>query len=418
MKLRVDIDPLKAMEIYYDGEESGVWEGEFIKNEKQRGLVFPQKLKEFLIRFGFFGVNTGGCRLLFPDNVSVASIPFESDNRDMLVMGIIKSPNGDIYLGIFADECDFDDPPISLGEAVETEDGRLVLSFGASGMRLRDILVYAFSENLFALSEGTDYGDEFIKELIQKYSAELCEGEKSLEQLLKEAHRPCRFVCYEEDEERFLCFNMHQEGGMVSVFSPHIGTEELEALFRKEFYQNSLNCDFAHSLRLLEKIIDRIEQDKAGTVELGEKYRLAGRCCWALEQWDKAEKWLKKAEPIYNAKSTPAQSKMSFYQGLGNFYSDKGDKEKSLAAYQKEEQLAEENGVSVFKSRGDRLMREGVKLTEEDRLEEAVEVFEKALEQYKQNPDPKECKYEIARCGQLKGDAKSIIKKRRKASEQ
>ena len=173
MKLHVDIDPLKAMEIYYDGEESGVWEGEFIKNEKQRGLVFPQKLKEFLIRFGFFGVNRGGCRLLFPDNVSIASIPFDYDHRDMLVVGIIKSSNGDIYVGIFADECGLEDPPISLGEAVETDDGRLVLSFGASTMRLRDVLLYAFAENLFELSEGTDYGDEFIKELIQKYPAEL-----------------------------------------------------------------------------------------------------------------------------------------------------------------------------------------------------------------------------------------------------
>lgn len=41
MPLQVDIDPLKAMELFYRGEELGVWEGEFIKNEKKRGLVYP-----------------------------------------------------------------------------------------------------------------------------------------------------------------------------------------------------------------------------------------------------------------------------------------------------------------------------------------------------------------------------------------
>lgn len=410
MPLQVDIDPLKAMELFYQGEKLGVWEGEFVKNEKKRGLVYPHQLKEFLQKYGYFGVNIGDGssylkgRFWLPDDVRIAGIDADGEYRDLIIAGSLR----ELYVGFFADDCGKDDIPIAFGKEIQEQDGSQIISFGSSSLYLRDILICLFTGNLLNAAKGAYYEADAARPILQKYGSS-----HQLNELMTSALRPYRFICYDDEEEKFICVDLYKDKEAVAVFSPHLTDDELESLFKKEFYENSMNCDFAHALRLLEKIIDRLEQDnKSMTLEAGEKYRLAARCCWVLKQWDKAEEWLKKAEPIFNLKSTPAEKAMYYYQGLGNFYSDKGDKEKSLAAYQREEQLAKENGISPFRSKGDRLMRQGIELTKQDRLEEAIELFEQALEQYKQ--DPKGCKYDIARCGQLKGDAKHTLKERQK----
>lgn len=413
MALYVDIEPLKAMELFYEGEELGFWEGDFIKNEKQKGLVYPQMLKEYLQKYGFFGVNRGDSRFWLPDDARLIKINMETETKDMYLLGVL----GTYCIGIFAEDCNEEDPPVSFGESVELDDGRNALSFGDSGMYLSDVLLCLFAGNIIPGAEaGKTYDTkEEAEEILGRYSFE-----PELKHLIDTAPRPYRFICYDDEEKKFLCVDLYSDDEygdyeIIAVFSPGISTEELESLFSREFYENSMNCDFARALHFMEKIIERMEHDKSGTYEIGEKYRLAARCCWALEQWDKAEEWLKKAEPIFNLDFVPPQSKMSYYRGLGNFYTDKGDKEKGAAAYEMEEQIARENGISLFKVKGDHLMNEGMKLSEEDRLEEAIELFEKALEQFRQ--DPRGCKYEIARCGQLKGDAKSTIKKRLKAAQ-
>ena len=414
MALHVDISPLKAMELFYEGEELGFWEGDFIKNEKQHGLKYPPMLKEFLQKYGFFGVNRGDSRFWLPDDARVININMGTETKEMYLLGIL----GTYCVGIFAEDCaEEDDPPISFGESVELDDGRNVLAFSDSGMFLSDVLLCLFTGNIIPKAEDGKTFDtkEEVEEILGRYSYDT-----DLTNIIENVVRPYRFICYDDEEKKFLCVDLYndEENGdyeIAAVFSPGISTEELEQLFSREFYQNSINCDFAKALHFMEKIIERMEKDKSGTYEIGEKYRLAARCCWALEQWDKAEEWLKKAEPLFNLDFVPPQSRMSYYRGLGNFYTDKGDKEKGTAAYEMEEQIAKENGISLFKVKGDHLMNEGMKLSEEDRLEEAIELFEKALEQFKQ--DPKGCKYEIARCGQLKGDAKSTIKKRLKAAQ-
>lgn len=416
--LITDIEPLKAMEIFYEGEESGVWEGEFIKNEKKRELFFPPKLKEYLQRFGFLSVNRGRGGFWFPDHVRTAAVPYEGISRDMLILGTLNGGDDKgFYIGIFADECGTDNPPVIFGELIETEDGGQALSFWESGMFLKDALVCLFIENLFIHTNGTDYDEDGIEALLKKYPAELCEGEKSLKQLIDSSQRPCRYICYDNEENRFYCFDVWEDGVGAESFSPCISTEELESCFSREFYENSMNCDFAHALRLMEKIINRLEdQEETEPLNLGEKYRLAGRCCWALKQWDRAEEWLKKAESVFTSESAPAQAAQSFYQGLGNFYSDMGDEEKSKAAYREADRLAEASGEDLCRLMGDRLLRKGIELADSGFLEEAIEYFEKALNEYKKNP--KECKYDIARCGQLKGDTRHRLKEIKKQTSQ
>ena len=413
MALHVDISPLKAMEIFYEGEELGFWEGDFIKNEKQHGLKYPKMLKEFLLKYGFFGVNRGDSHFFLPDYARVININMGDETKELYIFGML----GSYVVGIFAEDRDEEDPYISFGEWVELEDGRNVLNFGDSGLFLSDVLLCLFTGNIIPGAEDRETFDteEEVREILDRYSYD-----EDLKNIIENVVRPYRFICFDDEEKKFLCVDLYsdEEQGNYEIaarFSPGISLEELEGLFSQEFYQNSINCDFAKALRFMEKIIERMEKDKSGTYEIGEKYRLAARCCWALEQWEKAEEWLKKAEPLFNLDFVPPQSRMSYYRGLGNFYTDKGDKEKAAEAYNTEERIAEENGISLFKIKGDHLMNEGMKLSDEDRLEEAIELFEKALEQFKQ--DPKGCKYEIARCGQLKGDAKSTIKKRLKAAQ-
>ncbi len=45
---------------------------------------------------------------------------------------------------------------------------------------------------------------------------------------------------------------------------------------------------------------------------------------------------------------------------------------------------------------------------DKDNAEKAIEAYNKALEEFKKNP--KECKYEIARTQQLRGEAKRLKK--------
>ena len=137
------------MEIFYEGEESGVWEGEFIKNEKKRELFFPPKLKEYLRRFGFLSVNRGRGGFWFPDHVRTAAVPYEGISRDMLILGTLNGGDDKgFYIGIFADECGTDNPPVIFGELIETEGGGQALSFWESGMFLKDAAVAHTGESL------------------------------------------------------------------------------------------------------------------------------------------------------------------------------------------------------------------------------------------------------------------------------
>ncbi len=45
MAVLYNLNPLEAMSLFYDGEKRGVWNGDFIKNEKKRGLVLPPMLR-------------------------------------------------------------------------------------------------------------------------------------------------------------------------------------------------------------------------------------------------------------------------------------------------------------------------------------------------------------------------------------
>lgn len=51
-------------------------------------------------------------------------------------------------------------------------------------------------------------------------------------------------------------------------------------------------------------------------------------------------------------------------------------------------------------------------MAEATRYEKAIELYDQALAEYQK--DPKNCKYDIARCQQLRGEAKKLLKEKSK----
>jgi len=67
--MKIELTPLDALAKFYGGEELGVHEGDFIRNEKRRGLKLPKILKEFLQKYGYFDVNGGADQLSLPEKL-------------------------------------------------------------------------------------------------------------------------------------------------------------------------------------------------------------------------------------------------------------------------------------------------------------------------------------------------------------
>ena len=65
--IHIDIDSLTALRYFYNGETLGISKEEISRNEKQRKLLLPAVLKEFLLKYGSLGVNFGEGNVLPPD---------------------------------------------------------------------------------------------------------------------------------------------------------------------------------------------------------------------------------------------------------------------------------------------------------------------------------------------------------------
>ncbi|MDE6915956.1 MAG: hypothetical protein K2P39_04065, partial [Lachnospiraceae bacterium] len=107
-----NLEPLKAMDIYYDGEQDGVWEGEFIKGEKAHGLVYPSDLREFLECYGNMDVNRNPAsfRIYYPGNMEEILLQTQIGEIPILLIGVFEN-----YLtGIRLDK--EEELPVAFGE--------------------------------------------------------------------------------------------------------------------------------------------------------------------------------------------------------------------------------------------------------------------------------------------------------------
>lgn len=402
MCLIINMDPMEALEHFYCGEINGVWEGELIKFEKEWGMHLPLLLKQFYQSYGYFDVNYGHKQLFLPDDIMI--LPNEGDSlAEMIIIGRCQ----DQYVGILNTGGIADNPKLYFGVRIQGETEALgQWDFQESALTLRDFLRFMFIENL---SQHTH--SEVVEDPSQLETV-LVDDMQIHDEVFEAMQSQGSMICWCEEEAQFLNILFYSDNPVLVKFSQGMRLEELEQVFQQVFYQNSIHCDYAHALRLLETMMHKIEQEALDQRKLRNYQTLAGRCCWALHRWEEAETWYQKAEVrLKDEVAELIDQSQSFYFALGNFYYEKGEAEKSNLAYEKSKKSQLE-GAENPRRTGDVLMQQAKQFGAKAQWALAITTCTQALETYQK--DPKGCKYEIARCQQLRGEYRRYEKEEKK----
>ncbi|MDE6732538.1 MAG: hypothetical protein K2J77_06650, partial [Oscillospiraceae bacterium] len=335
MAVLYNLEPLAAISLFYDGEKNGVWEGDFIKNEKKRGLCLPPLLREYLENYAYLEINRGQIVFFHPDQIREFNIPI--DNGDVHIMTIGRAEN--FFVGI---ELDTDELDISIGEI--DEENRSIMWGPSDGITLAGLLRVMFVSMLFKSSDKFVYSGAEIDAVLKNHGAARenilpSEGSTQHTSLNFDEENGAFLVGeYDPSAEKMLYLHVvprkTYEQRKAERFAS-LSLDELNALFDKEFYGNALHCDFSHALELKLEIIKRLESSGAEQLELAEHYKLAGRCLWALNRLDKAVEWYDKAGAIIK-NSGNIEKLAEYYHTMGNFYADTRQWEKSDELYDKE----------------------------------------------------------------------------------
>ena len=409
MAVLYNLSPLKAMELFYDGERRGVWKGDFIKNEKERGLVLPAELREFLGNYAYLEINEGGegkFKLFHPDGIGGVLLSDEEEGDiHLLVIGALNN----LWVAIRMDECDY--LRIVFGE--KSDDGTMWTP--SDNGTLAGIFTVMFCAQLYRSADSYDFEDlPEIDAVLKKHGAD-----KSL--ILPSDGNVQRIsICFDDENGAFITADFSEDDRieMLHVVPRKtyeqrkaekyatVSLDELKVLFDGVFFGNALHCDFEHALEIQLEIIKRLEQTGADDAEMYEHYRLAGRCCWSLKRLDEAIEWYDKMGEMVERLGDP-EKRAEYYHTLANFYADNGQFEKSDEFYDKELDIFREiSPDDVYKIGMNYLSRAQFLDGALGDPERVIELCNLALEQFQQNPHDSGCKYEIARTQQLRGGAR------------
>lgn len=405
--LEVGLSALEVLEKYYDGEKLGVWEGDFVRNEKRRGIKLPKILCDFLESYGYTDVNFGKNQLWLPDKIDTDRAKVDGELRDILIIGSFH----DSLVAILAKDYDKEKPAVYFDDLPEENGEEVTLVFHKSDLDFEEFLKILVLESPAIYNNSLVCDDpEEAKKALEGYESE------ALTETMRKTARPGRFICWDAEKREFLAVLLTSDREILVRFAPGFSARELESLFNREFYENSQNCDYKHALKIILNLVDLLEKRKVDGVFLAEKYMQTGRCYWALRQWGEAEAFYQKAEKIFGREMRAMLEKcQSFYEGLGNFYLAKEDIFKSQKAYREVDRVCEVLGTGGARRKGNRLLQQAAIMLESNKPEKAVELYEQALKVFQE--EPKECKYEIARCQQLLGEAKKKLKQDRMQAE-
>lgn len=425
MSIQYNLEPLAALSLYYDGEQNGVWEGDFIKNEKERGLCLPPLLREYLESYAYLEVNQGQIILFHPDTIREFDLPLHSNGDGSIhIMAIGRA--GDLFVGIELGE-DSDgsnDYPIAFGTI--NEEQRSLMWGPSDGVTLGGLLRMMFVSMLFKGSDKFVYSGAEIDAVLKNRGAvreKISPSEGSTQQTS---------ICFDEENGAFLVaeYSPSDDEMLFLHVVPRktyeqrraerfasLSLEELHELFGKEFYQNAANCDFSHALELQLEIIKRLESSGAEELELAEHYRLVGMCLWALGRSSEADEYYEKAGSIIKS-SGDFERLAAHYHTLACFYAGTARLEKSAELFRAELSLLQEHFPDDVYHIG-MVFRTEAELLDEANAdpERVIELCELALEQFQKNPCDSGCKYETARAQQLRGNAKRRKKELLKNSE-
>ncbi|MDE6727505.1 MAG: hypothetical protein K2J80_06150 [Oscillospiraceae bacterium] len=418
MAVLYNLEPLAAMDLFYDGEKNGVWNGDFIKNEKQNGLVLPPVLREFLEKYAFLDMNKGQIIFFHPDYIREICLPTDGDDVHILVIGRAD----ELFIGIELGTKDLD---IAFGDV--DDDTKHIMWGPTDGITLVGIMRVMFVSMLFKSADKFLFQGAEIDAVLKKHGAARSAIVPS------EGSTQHTSINFDEENGAFLIAEFDESGEDLTFLHvvprksyeqrkaerfASVTLDELNSLFEAEFYMNALHCDFAHALDIKLEIVKRMEQSGAEETELEEHYRLVGRCLWALNRLDEAAEWYGKAGAIV-AKSGDPKKIADYYHTMANFYADTRQWDKSNEMYDKALSILKEHFPDnvydigmIYRSMSDFLdSADG----DPDRI---IELCNLALEQFQKDPHDSGCKYEIARAQQLRGKAKRRKKELLKNSGQ
>lgn len=426
MAILYNLEPLKAIELYYGGERHGVWNGDFIKNEKKRGLVVPPPLREFLENYGYLSINRdkNGYHLFDPDGMGLVDLMAGDEEIHLLVIGALNTLDDETEEDTsywVAVQRDLEEFPAALGE--ETEDG---VMWSPIDTTLEGIFSVMFCSHLYKNSDVYVYGEDEMDAVMK------ARGIDPNRIMPSQWHSQHPSICYDEESGAFFVLSQFEDSLLLYIAtrkSPEeqaadryssISFEELEQLFNAEFYMNSLHCDFSHALELLMEMISRMTEAGADELAFTEKYMLAGRCLWALNRIDEAEEWYKKGLPAIEAsiEDDPTHAE-SYFEAMANFYFDTDQIEKSREMETRAMNILLEYMPDDCYSIGSIYCNRAKALVErKGDPEEIIELCNKALEQFQKDPHDSGCKYEIARAQQMRGEARRRKKEMDKKAQE
>ena len=419
MSIRYNMDPISSLELFYGGEHHGVYRGDFVKNEKKRGLALPPPLREFLENFGYLSVNAGGLnayQLFHPDDMGmIAMSDGQGGEVHIIVIGTLRAEKQGMeneeelfFIGVLPETPDFQ---MAMGQ--ETEGGGM--DWWPTGRAL-----FGFLNNMFLSVLGKSC-DSYVFERPSDVKAVL---KKQGFDVSKAGYTgDWASVHFNDESGEFIITEFDEEAGFIKcVRVAALGTggedeaenltaftlDELEELFESEFFGNALHCDFGRCLEIQTEIVARLE--KAGTDEREtlKHYKLLGRCLWALERYDEADAQYARVIEIAERHAAENPKELAdAYSALGSFYFDVGRAEESERLFDKELSLRREttpgdcyNIGMIYADRAKRL--EG----DDSQLDRVIELCELALEEFKKDPRDSGCKYETARMQQIRGNAR------------
>lgn len=423
MAIMYNLDPITALDIFYDGEHHGVYRGDFIKNEKKHGLVLPQLLREFLERYGYLSVNEGGVsayKLFHPDGMAQFSLHGENgEDIKLLVCGALivpkkgaeseleSNPETELfYIGVRPDT-----PDLQMAMGQNSDDG---MDWWPTGRTLEGLLRMMFVSVIFKSCDSYVFEEKSeIAAVLKHHGADVSRMSYSGE---------WASVHFNDESGEFLVTEFDETNGeMIRLHAVQINSvggaeenlaaftvDELEELFGAEFYGNALHCDFERALRLQTEIISRLEAEGADELDMLIHYKLAGRCLWELKRLDEADiQYAKMMDIAERHASDDPKELADAYSALGNYYFDIGRVDESDQLFDRELSLRLEIDSGdcykigmVYADRAKRM--DG----DDSRLDKVIELCELALEQFNRNPRDSGCKYEIARMQQIRGNAR------------
>lgn len=412
MAILYNLDPLTAIDLFYYGVgENGVWEGDLIKNEKKRGLVLPHVLREFLSKYAYLDINAGGengFKIFHPDGM--AEIVLHDENGAEIRLLVIGKLNDDLWVAVRPDTEDLE---IAFGH---DEDGGTMWS-PADGT-LSGIFVVMFCSRLFGSSDSFVFDNDFeIGAVLKKYGAERSKI------LPSEGNAQHISICYDDQALAFLAAEFDKPGENITMLHvvprkppdeheaekySSVSFEELERLFEAEFYGNSLNCDYGYALDIQLEIIKRLEAARTEETELIPRYRLAGRCCWALRKLEEADIWYGRGLAAAEGSAADAPGVYAdFLHTVAIYYANVGRAAESGELFEKELALRKERiPGDVYHLGRNYEVRAQLLENDDSKLDRVIELCELALEEFKKDPHESGCKYEIARTQQLRGNAR------------